>query len=331
MKRKMVSLVLICVFILCGCGGDTTESETGEKKCEKEIYAMDTIMELTIYGSNASSVMNDAVALIQRYDKTFSVTNAESDVAKLNESGGKPISVSAETYELIRKSLAISEETGGLFDISIYPLVREWGFTTGEYRIPSEKERQTALSKVDVSKIKVLQDNKVQLEPDMEIDLGAVAKGYLSQQLMNLFREKNIDSAIVSLGGNVQALGKKEDGTPFVVGITDPLDGSSLYGTVQVEDKAVITSGIYQRYFEKDGKRYHHIMDKRTGMPAENTLASVTVISEDGAKADALATALYVMGEDEAKAFQKNHPEIEIILIRKDGSYWQSEGAGMAK
>lgn len=252
-------------------------------------------------------------------------------MAKLNQAGGKPTEVSADTYELIQKSIEISEETGGLFDISIYPVVRAWGFTTGEYRIPTKEERQRELSKVDISKIKLLKDNKIQLEPEMEIDLGAVAKGYLSQQLMALFREKEIHSAIVSLGGNVQALGAKEDGSSFVVGITDPSDGSSLYGTLPVKDKAVITSGIYQRYFEKGGKRYHHIMDKRTGMPAENTLSSVTVISEDGAKADALATALYVMGEDEAKEFQKKHPEIEMILILKDGSYWQSENAGMTR
>lgn len=331
MKKGIVSLFFISIIFFCSCSGDNTVSETKENKCQKEIFAMDTIMEVTIYGSNASQAMNDAAALIQRMDKTFSVTNPESDVAKLNRSDGTPVAVSAETYELIKKSIEISEDTGGLFDISIYPIVKAWGFTTENYRIPTEEERKAELAKVDYRKIKLLTENKVQIEPGMEIDLGAVAKGYLSQQLMELLEEKEVEAAIVSLGGNVQALGKKEDGSSFVVGITDPSDGSSLYGTIQVEDKAVITSGIYQRYFEKDGKKYHHIMDRRTGMPADNALASVTVISEDGVKADALATALYVMGEEKAKIFQENHPEIQVILIRKDGSYWQSKEAGMTR
>ncbi len=330
MKKVIISVILAIVF-LCGCSGESNVLETKENKCEKEIFAMDTIMKVTIYGSNASEAMNKAVALIQRMDKVFSVTDKESDVAKINSSGGTPVTVSTETYELIQKSIEISKETGGLFDISVYPVVKAWGFTTENYQIPTDKQRKEALAKVDYRKIKLLAEHQVQLEAGMEIDLGAVAKGYLSQKLMELLQGEKVDSAIVSLGGNVQALGKKEDGSSFVVGITDPSDGSSLYGTIKVEDKAVITSGIYQRYFEKDGKKYHHIMDKRTGMPADNTLASVTVISEDGVKADALATALYVMGEGEAKIFQENHPEIQIILIFKDGTCWQSEQAGMTR
>jgi thiamine biosynthesis lipoprotein len=165
----------------------------------------------------------------------------------------------------------------------------------------------------------------------MAIDLGAAAKGYLSQKIIDLCKEKKVTSCILSLGGNVQTIGMKPDDTEYTVGITDPSDGSSIYGTVKVKDKAVITSGIYQRNFKKDGKLYHHIMDKRTGMPADNNLASVTVIAENGAMADAYATALSVMGEEKAIAFQKKHPQIQIILIRKDGTFYQSEKAGMIK
>ena len=156
-------------------------------------------------------------------------------------------------------------------------------------------------------------------------------KGYLSQKIIDLCKEKKVISCILSLGGNVQTIGMKPDDTEYTVGITDPSDGSSIYGTVKVKDKAVITSGIYQRNFKKDGKLYHHIMDKRTGMPADNNLASVTVIAENGAMADAYATALSVMGEEKAIAFQKKHPQIQIILIRKDGTFYQSEKAGMIK
>ena len=166
----------------------------------------------------------------------------------------------------------------------------------------------------------------------MAIDLGAAAKGYLSQKIINLCKEKKVTSCILSLGGNVQTLNTRPDGKPWQIGIQNPNgQQGSLLAVLSVENKAVITSGGYERYFEEDGNTYIHIMDKRTGMPADNNLASVTVIAENGAMADAYATALSVMGEEKAIAFQKKHPQIQIILIRKDGTFYQSEKAGMIK
>lgn len=323
---RLLALCMLTVLFVSGCGQGTEEN-----KSEKEIFAMDTIMTLTLYGDKAEETMNEAVSLIHRYDSLFSVTEPDSDISKINSASGAAVTVSPETYELVQKCLEVSADTEGLFDISIYPLVKAWGFTTENQHVPSEDERETAMKKIDYTRIRLFEKNQIQIGPDMQIDLGAAAKGYLSQKLMELCQEKGISSAIVSLGGNVQTMGTKEDGSFFRVGITDPSDGASLYGTIQVKDKAVITSGIYQRYFTEDGKTYHHIMDKRTGMPAENELASVTVIAEDGGKADALATALYVMGEEKAKVYQKEHPEIQLILIRKDGSCWQSAEAGMSR
>lgn len=323
---RLTALCMIIVLFATGCG-----SGAEQNKSEKEIYAMDTIMTLTLYGDKADDTMNEAVSLIHRYDSLFSVTEPDSDISHINTASGAAVTVSSETYELVQKCIEVSADTEGLFDISIYPLVKSWGFTTENQHVPSEKERETAMKKIDYTKIRLLENNQIQIEPDMQIDLGAAAKGYLSQKLMELFKERGVASAIVSLGGNVQTMGTKEDGSLFRVGITDPSDGASLYGTIQVKDKAVITSGIYQRYFSEAGKTYHHIMDKRTGMPAENELASVTVITEDGGKADALATALYVMGEEKAKEYQKEHPELQLILIRKDGSCWQSADAGMSR
>ena len=165
-----------------------------------------------------------------------------------------------------------------------------WGFTTEKYHVPDKAERDAVIKKIDYKKIELLSDYQVRIPSGMAIDLGAAAKGYLSQKIIDLCKEKKVISCILSLGGNVQTIGMKPDDTEYTVGITDPSDGSSIYGTVKVKDKAVITSGIYQRNFKKDGKLYHHIMDKRTGMPADNNLASVTVIAENGAMADAYAT-----------------------------------------
>lgn len=324
---SVVSLFLVFMFlILTGCG-----SHQEQIKTEREVFAMDTIMNLTFYGEQGKTVMDLAIKEINRLESLFSVTKEKSDIARINAAAGNAVTVESETYELIRQCQLYGDETEGFFDISIYPVVKLWGFTTEQYHVPSDTERNKALENVDYKKIELLPDHRIRIAKGMAIDLGAVVKGYLSQRIMELCKEQGVESVIVSLGGNVQALGVKPEGEPYVVGITDPKDGISIYGTLQVQDQAVITSGIYQRYFDEDGKRYHHIMDKRTGMPAENDLASVTVITEKGDRADALATALYVMGEEKAKEYQKKHPKIQLILIRKDGTYWQSEGAKMKR
>lgn len=339
-RIKMGILLFLLLTACCGCSGwfvtEEGTKQSAQQQTEpvtREIFAMDTVMQLTIYdeGEQVVAVMDEAVQKLQRYEELFSVSRENSDVARLNRANGGKVTVSEDTYELIGKSIQLSKETDGLFDISIYPLVKLWGFTTQEYHIPDKEEQNLALSKVDYTKIKLLPECQVQLQADMEIDLGAIAKGYVSQKIMDFFREKKIRSAVVSLGGNVQTLGTKPDGTPFCIGIAEPSEEGSVYCTVEVQDRAVVTSGIYQRYFTKEGKNYHHIMDKRTGQPAENGLMSVTVIAKDGTAADALATALYVMGEEKARQYQSEHPEIAIILIRKDGTFWQSEEGNMQR
>lgn len=331
-KKIRKSGIMLCVMALTclvlmtvtGCGSTPVpEKET------VEIFAMDTIMDLTVYGESASKLLTEARQLVQKYEGLFSVNTRTSDVAKLNQSSGRVVQVSPETYELIQKSIEISKKTEGLFDISIYPLVRAWGFTKEEYRVPEPEELGRLLEKVDASKIRLEPDNRVTLPEGMEIDLGGIAKGYLSQKLTELFREGGAQAAVVSLGGNVQTFGKKPDGTPFMVGITDPSDGTSVLGTIRIGEKAVITSGSYQRYFEKDGKKYHHIIDKRTGAPAQSDLMSVTVIGEDGVTADSLATALFVMGKEKAVQFAASHPEIQLVLVDTKSQIWTSEGIEM--
>ena len=309
-------------FVSCQKADEKITEDTGLKR---QIFAMDTIMELTVYGENAEKAMTAAAKVINRLDLLFSVTNSRSDVYKINSANGKPVKVEKETYELIKTSISYSEQTDGAFDISVYPLVKAWGFTTDDNHVPTEGEREQAREKIDYKKIRCLANNQIQLQKGMEIDLGALAKGYASQKVMECWQKIGVSSAIISLGGNVQTIGKKEDGSQYQVGITDPDDGTSLFGALPVENKAVVTSGIYQRNFTENGVLYHHIMDSKTGMPAANNLASVTVIADNGIEADALATALFVMGEEKIKKYQKNHPDIQVIAIRKDGTFWQSD------
>lgn len=329
-RKAVYVTAFLCMVILTGCSaGDRNEPDGAGKQVTKEtaeIFAMNTIMSLTVYSEKPDELLAEARTMIRNYEALFSVSAGDSDVAKLNRAGGQPVKVSGETYELLKKSLAISERTGGIFDISIYPLVRAWGFTAGEYRVPSVKEREQILKTVDYRMIELHEDGTVSLPEQMQVDLGGIAKGYVSQRLMEVFRGRGAAAAVVSLGGNVQTYGKKPDGTPFTVGITNPADGTGLLGTIEVGETAVITSGAYQRYFERDGVRYHHIMDKRTGAPADSDLASVTVLSENGETADSLATALFVMGKERAVAFERENDDITCILIDKNGEIWTSEG-----
>lgn len=303
---------LILIILLIGC-------EKKEEAKTAEIYAMDTVMQITVYGEEKEEAVKEARKLIQKYDALWSSDGTNSDIRKINECAGDFVTVAPETYELLRKSIAISEMTEGAFDVSIEPVVSLWGFDNKDYRIPDVTEREKAVKYVDYRKIIMRDNNQIKIEKGMKIGVGGIAKGYTSNKLMEAFRSMKVSAAIVSLGGNVETFGKKNTGELFRVGITNPLSSDSLLGTIDLTDKAVITSGNYERYFEKDGVHYHHIIDRKTAAPAENDLSSVTVIGEDGTMCDGLSTALFVMGKERALTFQKEHTEYDIILVTKNG------------
>ena len=318
--------------ILTGCAkffpAEKQEISTQSTSHSREIFAMDTAMRVTAYGDRAKEAVQAAEEEIKRLDALFSVGNASGDIARLNENASAV--VSGETCELINRSKELYNSTGGALNIAVYPLMEAWGFTSGEYRVPEQKEIDAMLTCMDVDEISCDENTgEVILPEGMGIDLGAIAKGYTSARLMDVFVSYDIASAIVSLGGNVQALGNKPDGTKWRVAVEDPFseEGDSYAGILEITDQAVITSGAYERYFEQDGKRYHHIIDPATGYPAENGLASVTVVSQDGALADALSTALFVMGKDKALAYWKEHAdEFNVILIEDNKDMTITEG-----
>lgn len=330
MIAAMGLMIITGLFTGCAKFFPVEKEEVSERadSCTREIYAMDTVMMVTAYGDRAEEAVKAAAEEISRLDALFSVGNADSDIARLN--ADKSVMVSEETCELISRSKELYKSTDGALNISVYPLMEAWGFTSGEYRVPEEDELTALLNCMDVNEI-ALDGNtgEVKLPQQMGIDLGAIAKGYTSSRLMDIFASYNITSAIVSLGGNVETLGAKTDGSKWRIAIENPFseDSQEYAGILEIQDQAVITSGAYERYFEQDGKRYHHILDPATGYPAENGLASVTIISEDGTLADALSTALFVMGKDKAVAYWREYAEkFEVILIEDSGEMTISEG-----
>lgn len=319
MKKSYFRLSGVLLFLLCIAMLTACQNSDENKKVSKDIFAMDTYMTVTAYGKNAENGVNKAVDEINRLETVLSAEKQESDIYKLNKTGSGTLST--DTKNIVSKALEINKTTNGAFDISIYPLMVKWGFTTQKYNVPSKNEISKLLKDVDSSKI--IFDEKsgnIKLKENMKIDLGGIAKGYTSNRVMQIFKECGVKSGLVSLGGNVQALGTKTDGTAWQIAIENPDKSSDYIGVVSVKDKAVITSGGYERYFEKNGKTYHHILDPETGYPAESGVKSVTIVSDDGTLADALSTSLFVMGKEKALDYWREHKnEFDTVLVEDNG------------
>lgn len=324
--RKYILTVMIgitAMTVLSSCANKENTVKGQPDQSTQEIFAMDTYMSLTAYGSNSEEAVNKAVQEINRLDAMFSVGNADSDVTKLNENGSGE--VSEETAFIMNRAMQVSEKTNGAFDITIYPLMELWGFTTKNYRVPESSEIAEALKDVSYTNVSV-NGQQVALTGGSSIDLGGIAKGYTSSRVIQIMKDCGIEHAIVNLGGNVQVLGTKTDGSDWRVAIQNPASENSYLGILSTTDKAVITSGGYERYFEQDGQVYHHIIDTQTGYPSDSDLTSVTIVYSDGTTADALSTALFAMGLDGAKELYRSG-DIDFDMILFDGSrVYVSEG-----
>ena len=321
MKRLFIGGLLVAALMLAGCGAQTSEEESSQTR---EVYAMDTVMTLEAYGQNADAALDEAVAEIERLDALWSIASSDGEIARLNAK--KKITASADTLALLTRAKEISAATDGLFSTTIAPLMEAWGFTSGDYRVPDGVELSALLARVDDEEI-AISDSTVTIPADAKVDLGGIAKGFTSARVMEIFRENGVKTGILSLGGNVQALGTKPDGSLWRVGLQDPADERALFAALEIDDKAVITSGAYERNFEQDGVVYHHIIDPRTGYPAESGLSSVTIVSDDGTLADGLSTALYIMGKEAAVEFlRSNREDFYMVLLADDGAVTVSAG-----
>lgn len=290
MKRIAAFSAAVIMLLLCGCA---------EKK-ERSLFAMDTVMTLSVYGKDAGSLTDGAEYIIKESEQKLSAENA-ADVARYND--GESDALSSEAKELAAAADEISARTNGAFDIHLRSVSELWGFGTENERVPSDEEISDALK----------QRNR--------IDFGGIAKGYTAARIREYLKEGGAQSAVVSLGGNVMLLGKKPDGGDWNVGIRHPIKTDSVIGTLKARDCAVVTSGGYERFFEKDGKTYHHILDPATGKPADSGIISATVVCGDDTLADAMSTALYVMGVDNAVRQWRTYRDFEMILVCKDTVY----------
>lgn len=329
----------MAVCALAGCagapGGDQGQTSAAagmygqidDKEHSRQIFAMDTVMTVTAYGGS-EAVMDAVEDRIRQLEALLSTTDEGSEIYAVNRDGGGH--VSPDTGRIISYGLNMGDRTDGALDISIYPVLREWGFTTGRFKVPDQAVLDDLLSRVDYSAVELEEcSGMVRLEEGMQIDLGSLAKGYTGDCIIEILRDAGISSALLDLGGNVQLLGSKEKGDDWTVAIQNPdMDSGQAYlGILSVSDKAVITSGNYERYFQgPDGKLYWHIIDPETGRPADNGIVSVTVVGDQGIYCDALSTSLFIMGRDKAIGFWKKSGDFEMVIVGSDGLVTVSEG-----
>ncbi|MGI5962275.1 MAG: FAD:protein FMN transferase [Lawsonibacter sp.] len=314
----LVSFALI--LSLSSCNREPSKAET-------QIFAMDTVMTLTLYGpdrqTDLSSALDELVNTIYTLQNLLSATDPNSELYALNHAGGQSVALSLETTDLLSQAIDLCRLTDGALDLTAYPAVQAWGFPSGEYRVPGEEELAQLASKIDYTQLQVDTEKcSAQLPQGMEADAGAVAKGYAGDLLAQQLAQKNISSALLDLGqSTIQAVGNKPDGSPWRIGVQDPA-GDSYLGVIELSGQAMGTSGGYQRFFEKDGVRYWHILNPNTAAPARSGVSSVTVVGPSALVCDGLSTALFVLGVEDGLAFWRNHPELntEVLFVLEDGS-----------
>ncbi len=303
--------------MMCGCAG-------GSSKYEASFFAMDTSMSFCVRGNNSAGAeaCKGLGRVLIDYERMWSVTLTDSEISRANR--GEAVKLSPETEELVSFALEMNQLTGGALDITLYPVLREWGFTTHRYNVPEEQRIAELLSLTGSDKV-MLSEGVLTLSEGTQLDLGAVAKGYLGDLLEERFRSCGVTSALLDLGGNIHAIGGNPDGTPWRLGIRNPF-GEGNIAVLELSDKAAVTSGGYERYFEEEGVRYGHILDPKTGYPADSGLVSVTVVGEEGRLCDALSTALYVMGGVAAEQLWREQHSFDMILIDEDGNITITDG-----
>ena len=344
MKKRLLCTLLAALCLLTAC-------KKVPEPVEFSTFAMNTFMSFTFYGKGETEnqrVQDQINVTLRRLDSLFSVNNECGDVNQINRSKGQRVEVDAPTVELLVQALELCEITDGALDITAYPAVRAWGFTQEEYRVPSPAELAELTEKIDYTVVELgLESHSVPVGPDgepdwsvhaerdtvtlpagMELDLGAVAKGFAGDQIAASARGSGITSALLNLGqSTIAAVGAKPDGSPWRVGIRDP-EGEGYFAVVELTDMAMGTSGGYQRYFEQDEEIYWHILDPDTAAPAKSGLSSVTVVSPSALTCDGLSTALFVMGLEKGTQFWRDHPELEFeaVFLTEEGGIYRTAG-----
>lgn len=323
--RKHISIILLCTLLintLSGC-----KSTQNQEPISNSAMLFDTVIQISIYNSKDKAILDHCFSMCEDFEQELSRTIDTSEVSKINHASGQPVEVSDHTIELLKRGVEYSEISNGAFDITIAPLSTLWDFKNNKGTLPPQTAIDEAKSHVNYKNISINGNTVTLSDPDAAIDLGGIAKGYIADQLKEYLESKDIKHAIINLGGNVLTVGNKPDGTDFNVGLQKPFDKQNAAITsVKVNDQSVVSSGVYERYFELDGTIYHHILNPATGYPYDNELLGVSIISEHSVDGDGLSTTCFALGLDKGMELINRLENTEAVFITDDYKLHYSKG-----
>lgn len=334
-KRCIFSIfaasLLLSSAAFSGCSLKANTAENSDAGSQEPISAtaikLNTAVTVTIYDSQDRELLTECMNLCDKYEKIFSRTASDSELYQLNHRELTPVAGTEDTFqvsdplaELIRKGLYYSELSEGAFDIAIEPLTSLWDFTAEDPQVPEDRLIQEALTKCDYHNVSVSDNNEVILKTeDTAIELGAIAKGYIADRLKDYLISQGVKSAIINLGGNVLCIGGKPDDSSFKIGIQKPFaDRSETIAVMDIKDKSVVSSGVYERCFEQDGTLYHHLLNPRTGYPYDNGLIAVTIISDESVDGDALSTTCFALGLEDGMKLAESLDNVQAFFVTSD-------------
>jgi len=348
-KRLIGISIILGSFILSGCSNEQANMKNKENKArvysiedkkenkefsnERDIMALGTFINIKAFNGekdNITKALDESISRIKEIENMVSVNIYGSDIDKINRnSGEKELVVSEETLELTERALYYSELSKGAFDLTIYPLVKLWGVGTENAKVPSKEEIEEKLKLIDYNNVHIDRD-KMSILVEKEnggIDLGAIAKGYIGDEVKEIFLNYGITSGYLNLGGNVVVIGGKLDGSPWKIGVRNPYgENGEYFGILRVTDKTVVTSGNYERFLIENGKRYHHILDTESGYPVENSVVSTTIIAQKSEDGDGLSTATFVLGKDKGIELLESLEGVEGIVVMENREVYLTSG-----
>lgn len=328
-RSKAICLLIgiFLIFSLIGC----TNSNDDSKPLSKTEYFMGTVVTVTLYDNKSEKIIDKAFEEVKKIEQLVSINMEGTELDEVNNNAGiKPVKVSDDTYNIIKKGLEYSSLTNGSFDITIGPLVKLWSIGLPEAKVTTLDEIKGTLKYINYKDVEVNDSEKTVFlkNPGMIIDLGGIAKGYTADVIAQTLKDEGVKKAIIDLGGNIYALGEKAENTLWRIGIQNPdQTRGEIVGSINVKDKSIVTSGIYERFIEQDGVKYHHILSPESGYPYDNEIAGVTIISDKSIDGDALSTSVFSMGITKGLEFINSQPDTEAIFITKDHKIYLTEGS----
>ncbi|ABN51797.1 FAD:protein FMN transferase [Acetivibrio thermocellus] len=320
----ILSIVLCTSVLFVSCGYNSSDLY------ETQEFLMGTVVLQKIYHENAAEIAKEVNDRIAEIESTMTINKPGGEINLLNDAAGKEyVKLGEDTLYVLDKAKQYAEISNGAFDVTIGPLVKAWGVFTDNPRVPSKNEIDELLKLVNYKDINIDFENSTAMlaKEGQIVDLGGIAKGFAADEAVEIYKEHGVKSALISLGGNIFTLSGKPDGSPWMVGIRNPRGNDGSYiGIVRVKDKAVVSSGDYERFFEKDGVRYHHILDPKTGYPADTGLIGTTIISDFSIDADALSTAVFVLGLEEGMKLVESLDGVDAVFITADKKIYVTDG-----